>query len=150
MSLSYETTLAIPIIGSKTAAGVATGVTLESTYQAESATVATKSFKIAGYSKANFSIDYTMGATETTNSIEVVIEHSPDNINWYQYVTDTTSGGTSTLARREWTYVGVNAASSKISLPLDVFDRYIRINLKETGVVTNKGKAYVEVTLLGE
>ena len=150
MGLSYETTQPFRLIGSKTTAGVTTGVTLESTYQTESDTVATKSFKIAGYSKANFDITYTMGATETTNSVEIKLEHSPDNINWYRYVTDTTTGGTSTLALREWTYVGVNAAASSFSLPVDIFDRYIRVSLKETGVATNKGKAYVEVTLLGE
>lgn len=150
MSLSYETTLSAVLIGSKTTAGVLTGKTLESTYQAESTSVATKSFKIAGFSKANFDISYTMGATETSNTAEIKLEHSPDNINWYRYVTDTTSGGTSTLAVREWTITGVNADVLKFSLPVDIFDRYIRISIKESGVVTNKGTAFVECTLLGE
>lgn len=149
MGLQYRTTQSSIIFGTKTTAGVIAGRTLESTYQAESTTVATKAFKIAGFTKANFDLSYTMGATETTNSIEVKIEHSPDNINWYRYITDSTSGGTSTLAVREWTYVGINAAVSNISLPIDIFDQYLRISVKESGVATNKGTLFCEVTLLG-
>lgn len=148
MGLNYPSTLSQPIIGSKTAAGVTTGITLESTYQAENAavTTATKSFKIAGYSKANFDISYAMGSAESANTVEMILEHSPDAINWYRYITDTTISGVSTLALREWTFAG----TAKFSLPVDIFDQHIRISLKETGVAANKGTAFVEVTLLGK
>lgn len=149
--LYYSTSQSSVLIGSKIkATGARTGVQLESTYQVESTIVATKSFKIAGFSKANFNIAYTMGAAETANSVEIKLEHSPDNINWYRYVTDTTTGGTSTLVNREWTYVGINAALAEFTLPVDIFDQYLRVSIKETGVASAKGALFCEVTLLGQ
>jgi len=147
--LNYTTTQTNVIIGSKEGS-TRTGVTLESTYQAESTTVATKSFKIAGFSKLNLDVLYTMGATETSNSVEIKIEQSPDNTNWYQLVNDSTSAGTSTLTAREFTIVGVNADDKEFSLPLDISDQYCRVSFKETGVASNKGTLYAEATLLGQ
>lgn len=148
--LSYETTQISTLIGSQTAAGVRTGVTLESTYQAESSTKATKSFKIAGFSKLNLSILYTMGAAETANTVEIRMEQSPDGINWYQLVNDTTSAGTSTLDAREFVFTGVNASTKEISLPLDISDAYCRVSFKESGVASNKGTLFCKITLLGQ
>lgn len=126
-------------------------IDLESTYQTESGqTKPTKSFSSGGYSKMNMDLLYTMGATETTNSIEIKIEGSSDNTNWYRIANDATSGGTSTLTAREFTFVGVNAAATNISFGLDIFYKHIRVSIKETGVVTNKGTIYGETTLLGK
>jgi hypothetical protein len=160
MGLYYKSTTEIPVWGSavtvygndKTtiATKTLTGVTLESTYQAESNTVATKTFKTAGYSKLNLDILYTMGATESANSIEVKFEGSPDGINFYRIPNDNTSGGTSTLTAREFTFVGTNAAAATISIGLDIFYNFVKVSAKETGVATNKGTVYGEVTLLGK
>jgi hypothetical protein len=49
MSRYYPTTLAQPLIGTRTSAGVLSPVTLEATYQTEAADKATKTFKVAGY-----------------------------------------------------------------------------------------------------
>lgn len=148
--LYYESTQSTPIIGSITAAGVRTGVAITSSYQTEAAGAPTKSFKTAGFSKMNLDIVYTMGAAETTNSIEIRVEQSPDNINFYQVVNDSTSGGVSTLSSREFTIVGVNAAARNLSLPLDVSAKYARVSFKETGVAANAGTLYAELTLLGQ
>lgn len=148
--LYYGTQNPIVLIGSKTAAGVRTGVELEATYSATEVTEPTRTFPSGGYSKATFDINYTMGAAETTNSIEVKIESSPDRTNWYRLSTDTTSGGTSTLAAREWTFVGTNAAAATINIILDIAYKFMRISVKETGVSSAKGNVFVELTLSGQ
>lgn len=137
------------LIGSKSASNTRTSIEMESTYQAESATEATKSFETGAYSKINFDILYTMGSGESSNSIEIKIEGSPDKTNWYRIANDSTSGGTSTLTAREFTFVGADASTATISIILDIAYKYMRISVKETGVLTNKGSVYVEATLSG-
>ena len=127
-----------------------TSVELESTYQTESAnTEATKSFLTGGQSKLNLDILYTMGATETSNSIELKFEGSSDEVNYYRIPNDSTSGDTSTLTAREFTFVGTNAAATTISIGLDIFYKFMRVSAKETGVGSNKGTIYAELTLSG-
>lgn len=150
MSLHYTVMNTRPVIGSKDSSSVATGVTLESTYQAESPTVATKSFSTSGMSKLNLDVLYTMGAAETSNSVEVKVEASPDNVNFFRIANDTTTLGASVLNAREFTFVGVNAAAATISIFLDIAYKYMRVSCKETGVAANKGTVYVEATVSGE
>lgn len=150
MGLHFNSVDNIVLIGSKDSAGTRTSVTLESTYQAESSTVATKTFACGGYSKASFDILYTMGSGETANSIEVKIESSPDNVNFYRISNDASVAGTSTLTAREFTFVGTNAAAATIGIFLDIAYKYLRISIKETGVASTKGTTFVEVTLSGE
>lgn len=159
MSLNYKSVITFPIWGSvektyqadrATVASVTrTPVTLESTYQAESPTVATKTFATSGFSKINIDIEYTMGAAESSNSIEILVEGSPDGIVFQRIPNDSTSGATSTLTAREFTFVGTNAGTAKISIGLDVFYAYMKFSAKETGVSANKGTIYGEATLLG-
>ena len=137
------------LIGSKATDGTRTSIEMESTYQSESATEATKTFTTGGYSLLNLDVLYTMGAAETSNSIEIKLEGSPDRTNFYQYANVSNSGGTSTLAAREFTFVGTNGAAASISFGLDVFYKYTRVSIKETGVSSNKGSVYVEATLSG-
>ncbi len=160
MGLYYPSTITFPVWGSVArvlgadkatiVTATRTPVTLESTYQAESSTVATKTFKTSKYSKLNLDINYTMGAAETTNSIEVKFECSPDGINFYRIPNESVSNGTSTITAREFTFVGTNADVATISIGLDIFYEYMRISAKETGVSAAKGTAYGEVTLLGK
>lgn len=145
----YPITKITPLIGSKDDSNTRTSIEMESTYQSESATEATKTFETGGYSKMNFYILYTMGAAETSNSVEFKIEGSSDRTNFYQFVNDTTSGATSTLTQREFTVVGNNGSTIAIAVPLDVQDKYCRISFKETGVASNKGSVFAEVTLSG-
>lgn len=148
--LFYPIQKTFSIIGSKNAAGTRTGVELESTYSTTEVTEPTKSFRVGGMSKLTLDILYTMGAAETSNSIEMKVEASPDGTNWYRLSTDTTSGGTSTLAAREWTFVGTNGSTATINVFLDIAYEYVRVSLKETGVASNKGNVYVEATLSGK
>lgn len=137
------------LIGSKTAAGVRTGIELENTYSVTEDTEPTKTFAVAGFTKLNLDFLYTMGATETTNSIEVKVEGSSDRTNWYRIANDSTSAGTSTLTAREFTFVGADAAAATISVFIDIAYEFIRVSVKETGVVTNKGNVFVEATIVG-
>lgn len=148
MGLYYKNQVSRPVIGSKTTEGFRTGITLESTYQTTEETQATKSFKTGGFAKLDLAINYTMGAAETANSIEVKIEQSPDGINWYRLPIDTVTT-VSTILNREWTHVGVNAAADPFSIILDIAYQYVRVSCKESGVAANKGTVYVEATLSG-
>ena len=144
MSLDYPITQTFPVIGSKSDT-TRTAVTLPTSYNS----TVTKTFETSGFSKVNFDVSYTMGATETSNSIELKIEGSTDGTNFYRLPNENTSGGTSTLTAREFTFVGTNADNATISLGLDIFYAFVKISAKESGVVTNAGTIYVEATLLG-
>ena len=125
-------------------------ITLESTYQTESGqTKPTKTFAAGGYSKMNLDLLYTMGSGETANSIEIKVEGSSDGTNYYRIANDSTSNGTSTLTAREFTFVGTNAAAATISVGLDIFYKFIKVSIKETGVASNKGTIFGDFTLLG-
>lgn len=159
MGLSYPSTLHFPIFGTVLrtleadsatfATATRTSWPLTTAYQTETGTHPTKTFKTAGYSKLNLDILYTMGAAESTNSIEIKIEGSPDGINFYRIPNETVSNGTSTLTAREFTFVGADAAAATISIGIDIFYRYMKISAKETGVAANAGTIYCEATLLG-
>lgn len=147
--LNYTALPVFTIWGTKSGT-TRTSVALTASYQTESGfTVPTKSFETGGFSKMNVDILYTMGATETTNSIEVKLEGSPDKTNWYRIPNDSTTAGTSTLTAREFTFVGADAAATTISVGIDIFYKYMRVSGKETGKVTNFGTTYAEVTLGG-
>jgi hypothetical protein len=146
MGLHYKDTITSPVIGTKVGSS-RTSVSLTNAYDDANTT---KSFSTSGYSKLNLDILYTTGSGETSNSIEIRIEGSPDGINFYRIPNEDASGGTSTLTVREFTYVGASAATAyPISIGLDIFYKYVRVSIKETGVVTNVGSAYCEYTLLG-
>jgi hypothetical protein len=148
MGLQYDIQNANTIIGSKNPTTFArTSVALTNAYD-NAAT--TKSFATGGMSKLNIDALYTMGATETSNSLEIRVEGSPDGTNFYRIANDTTSGGTSTLTAREFTFVGTNAAAATISVGLDIFYKFVKVSFKESGVVTNAGTLYAEITLSGE
>lgn len=147
MGLYYESQQTFPVIGSKTSAGVRTSVALTAAYDVANKT---KIIPVGGFSKANFDILYTMGATETSNSIEVRFRCSNDGVNFYRLPNEAASGGTSTLTAREFTFVGTNADAATISVGLDIFYKYLEISVKESGVVTNAGTVFVDCTLSGE
>ena len=149
MGLHYSNVVVLPgLVGTKS--GVTrTGVELESTYSTtESPTEPTKVFETGGYSKLSLDILYTMGAAETSNSIEMKVESSPDRTNWYPLSIDTTVTQ-STLTAREWTFVGTNGAAATINVFLDIGYKYMRVSFKETGVASAKGNVYCEATLNG-
>ncbi len=144
MSLFYKSQLVFPVLGTKTEAGVRSSVTLTAAHTGN-----TKVFETGHYSKLDLAVLYTMGATETANSIEIEVQQSPDGVNYYRIPNESVTGGVSTLTAREFTFVGVNAAAATISIGIDVFYKYVKVSVKETGVVTNFGTAFVEATLSG-
>lgn len=142
--LFYPNLVTFPIIGTKNGT-TRTAVTLAATYDGSTL----KKFPTDGFSEMIVDILYTPGATETANSIEVKLEDSPDNTNFYRLSNESASSGTSTLTAREFTFVAATAVASTISYRLDISYKYMRIEVKESGVVTNAGTAYVEITLAG-
>jgi len=146
MGLYYQSQDTFAIIGSKS------GTTLTSVALTASYDVANKTniFETGGYSKLNLDILYTMGATETSNSIEIRVQGSPDGTNMYRIPNEVVSAGTSTLTAREFTFVGTDAAAATISIGLDVFYKFVEVSVKETGKATNFGTVYVEATLSGK
>jgi len=138
------------LIGSKTTAGVRTGVELESTYSTtESPAEPTKTLAVAGYTKATLDFLYTMGGSETSNTVEVTLEGSPDRVNWYELSNDSTTGGTSTLTNREFQVAGVNGSTKEFQIFIDIAYKYLRVSAKETGVASNKGDLFCEGTFVG-
>ena len=106
-----------------------------------------------GVSKINFYIVYKMGASETTNSLYFKIEGASGNSiidqGYYQFVNDSTSSGTSTLTRREFTIVGTNASTISFSVPVAIQDEVLKISFKETGVATNFGYVHCKAKIFG-
>lgn len=146
MSLEYTSQQTFPIIGTKSGTTV-TAVALTNSYDVANKT---KIIPTGGMSKLNLDILYTMGATESSNSIELRIEGSPDGTNFYRIPNENVTAGTSTLTAREFMFVGANAAAATISIGLDIFYKYVRVSVKETGVDSNAGTIYVEATLSGK
>lgn len=150
MGLNYHTTLPMTIIGTKTAAGVRTGYALTTAYQTESGTQPTKSFRTSGYSELVLDIVYTLGSAETTNTVSVKVEDSPDGINYYQLTNEAASSGTSTLTQREFAFVGADTtAPYAFSYRLDTTYKWMRVSCKEAGVAANAGNVYIEAQLGG-
>lgn len=137
------------IIGSKSIAGVRTGIELESTYSVTEDTEPTKSFNVAGFTKLSLNALYTMGAAETANTIEVKIESSPDNVNWYPLSNESATGGVSTIENREFTFTGSDGTFKPFEIFLDIAYNYVRVSCKESGVIANKGNVFVEATIVG-
>lgn len=149
MGLFYPQQYTIPLIGTKSAAFSITGVALTSSYQSETGSTPTKSFRTGDMSRIEFLISYTEGAAETANSIQWKVEASNDGTNWFQLANDSTSGGTSTLTAREFSFTGADGATAKLNAGLDIAYEWMRISVKETGVASNVGNVFVEALLSG-
>ena len=134
------------LIGSKSGT-TRTSVALTASYDVANKT---KAIETGGMSQVVVDILYTTGAAETNNSIEMKVTVGTDATNYYRILNESVSGGTSTLTEREFTFVGASAATAyPISIPLDVFYKYMKFTFKETGVAANFGTVYAEVTLSG-
>lgn len=84
-------------------------------------------------------IIYVLFTKGLTTSMEMKVEFSQDNSSWYQEVEEFIDSGTATV--RELTHQVASANQSaaqqgyKFSIPIT--DRYVRISVKGTGVMTN-------------
>ena len=221
MGLYYPNQTTRSIIGSKNADTKAlTAVTLTDYYDLDG--TASKSFTTGDNPKLELTGQYTAGAGETSNSIELMVESSSDGTNWFRILNEAVTNGTSTLTQREFTLVqattygtlgydaesapftaglkvtgaggatgyvetdteivadtsgtlllsnvtgtfvndeaitdsgtgaatvnGILTSITNFSLPLDISNEYIRVSAKETGVASNAGTLFVEVTQSG-
>ena len=133
------------LIGSKSGT-TRTGVALTDAYDVANKT---KIIETGEMSKANFSFLYTVGASETDNSLLIRFETSSDGTNFYRIPNEAVSAGASVLTQREFSFVGATAAAHAFSLPLDIQDKFLRISVKESGVASNVGTIFCEVQLSG-
>ena len=98
-------------------------------------------------------ISYTMGASETSNSIEVKVEFSDAVAGTYRRQTgEAYSSGTTTLVPNEYSFAAVSAAATydHFAIELDnVGAEYVKVSVKETGKATNFGTCYIYATVSG-
>lgn len=100
--------------------------------------------------KLNLNMLYQLGNSETANTLLVKLESSADGNGFYQLVNGLTVGGTTTVSQRESQFLGATATNPyALSLPIDVSDVYMKISFAESGVSSNAGNVYAEVTVSG-
>lgn len=75
-------------------------------------------------------VDFTKGSL---TSMQIKVEFSHDNSDWYQQTTDTISVGTNDHALEEHNFT----ATGKYRLAIPLKDEYVRISTKGTGTVTD-------------
>ena len=120
--------------------------TLTNSYTGTGAVVSSAIYVKSIYTIA-LDVFYTMGASESDNSIQFILETSMDGTNWTRMVNETVSGGTSTLTEREFTFAG----TGEIHVPINnVTAEYLRISCKETGVAANYGTVAVSIAKFQE
>lgn len=99
MSLSYKQQDEFVIIGSKSGT-TRTSVVLPTRFITSG--TASKTFGVGEFTKLELNCLYTAGVGETSNSVQIRVEGSPDGTNFYDFVNDSTSGATSTLTQRQF------------------------------------------------
>lgn len=137
MTLNYATQSKLTLIGSKTALGVTTGVTLVDYYNFDGTT--TKAFTTGEASRIEFIGKWTTGSGETSNTLQIIVDASTDNINWYRLLNEAVSTGTSTLTQREFTITQVTDYGT---LAYDAQSADFTVGLLATGSGTGTG--YIE------
>jgi len=90
-------------------------------------------------------VKYTMGTGESSNSVVLKVEFSPDGTNFYRQ-----TNNASTVETREYTFTAVSAPgtydSIAIVLPVAAVSR-VRVSAKETGVASNAGTCEIKHAL---
>lgn len=130
--------------------------TLESTYTGNSSANVSSAMDVKNAKQIYIQVGYTMGAAETSNSIEIKVEVADDATGtptvWYRLVNESTSGGTTTLTNGERTFVAVSAAATYDYINIDIPNghKYIRVSAKETGVASAKGSAKIKLVTVSE
>lgn len=114
-------------------------VTLTDDYADTSREISSK-----GMSKLSVYMDYARGAAEVSSKMLMKLEASYNGTDWFSLVIDETST-TSVITAREWEVGGTSA----LNVILDIAYPFMKLSLKETGVVTNAGTATVGYTLSG-
>jgi hypothetical protein len=87
-----------------------------------------------GYDQLVMLIDFTKGSL---TSVEVKVEFSPDNTNFYQETFQAISSGTATESLGVHTFT----ATGKYRVMIPILDRYIKISADGTGTLTDSSLA---------
>lgn len=85
-------------------------------------------------------VDYDMGATETSNTLEIKVTLADGTGEFYRRKREAVSSGTVTLSPEEY----VLQPGTSVIILKDLIATKIRVYFKETGVVTNFGSLRVE------
>lgn len=129
--------------------GTKSGTTRTGTALTGTLTDTTKTFATGGFSKLNLDILYTQGAAETNNAVNIVLEASPDGVNFYQLTNEAATTTTSTLYQRTFVFTAASVLANSFTLGIDIFYKNMRVSVSETGVAANVGNVYIEATLSG-
>lgn len=97
-----------------------------------------------GMSKLTVYLNYTRGGGEASSKLQMQLEASNDGTNWYSLVIDETTTF-STITAREWE-IGTTA---RLNVLVDIAYPFMRLSVKESGVVTNAGTITAAYTLSG-
>lgn len=114
-------------------------------------------FELTGVEKIVLDVAYTMGTSETSNSIQVRVEYAnplndndlPVTTDWHIKSNEATSGSTSTATQCEYTFSAVSAAGTfdRFQITLEPIAKYMRVSIKETGIASNGGTCSIKATL---
>jgi len=103
-------------------------------------------------------IFYTMGADETSNSIQIKIDTAQsdlavDSVLWARETAIVTVNGTSTHTQVEHSFAATQAAATYDVFPIHLVDinaYRIRVSAKETGIAVNGGTFYLLAVTKGQ
>lgn len=114
--------------------------------------------KLGATDKFVLDIEYTMGATETANSVEVLVEFgtpisnppsaSPESTEWYIKTSEVITAGVPVLTANGYQFVAASAAATydRFQTPeIAASGEFVRVSIKETGVAANAGSASVKL-----
>lgn len=112
--------------------------------------VAGSQIEVANAHTLALDIAYTMGAAETGNSMELIVEfkNDADSTNWYQDTAGSVSSGTSTVSKLSYTFAATGSAGTYdyIQIQVPVYSHFARVSVKETGIAANGGSCTVIAT----
>lgn len=97
-----------------------------------------------GFSKLALNINYERGSGEAASKLQMTVEASDDNVEWYSLVIDDTST-TSIISQRVWEVED----SAKLNVLLDIAYKNVRVSVQESGVSSTAGTVTVKATRSG-
>lgn len=143
--LYYPNTKVFDVIGSTSATHVITPATLTVAYTGN-----TKTLPISGKSEFVFDVKYTTGSSETGTTLDIQVQDSPDNVNFFTITNEAAAAGTSTLTSRTFAYVGgAGSTVYSFSYRLDISYKFLKISVQESGVSSNYGTVYIGAQVAG-
>lgn len=122
---------------------VLSGVTLESAAADTQAAASRMTIDTDICTNLNFTVSYTTGAAETSNTCNVIVE-GYDGTNWIQLGESAITGGTATYTATIYAVAGASAATTYTAhFKVDINWKKIRFGAYEAGVASNKGTVSV-------